>query len=314
VVVILALMLASGVESWLGRRGGTDRRAWALAGALATMFLAAQQFDPENLRARTERWEWDGQVTGNLLRESFGDRRPLLAADPAGTLPYFSKLPAIDMLGINDRHIARHRPDGFGHGFLGHELGDGAYVLDREPDLVVFCFPSGGARPCFRSGQEMVEDPRFRERYRLVTFEGDDPYRFASEIWVRAEGGRIGVQRNAGRVRVPGFLFMATGTSVARRNDDGRLGVDVTAADPAGYAGLVVPPGRWTVTVEPPDDGVWLMARLAGSDQLLARGRPGMTLEVPERGSGTIDVLVSADTETGSVHVAEVILENVDGR
>ena len=39
------------------------------------------------------------------------------------------------MLGLNDYHIPRNPPRNFGEGSIGHELGDGDYVLRREPDL-----------------------------------------------------------------------------------------------------------------------------------------------------------------------------------
>ena len=38
------------------------------------------------------------------------EEEPLFAVTAAGCLPYFSELPALDMLGLNDRHIAHHRP------------------------------------------------------------------------------------------------------------------------------------------------------------------------------------------------------------
>ena len=50
--------------------------------------------------------------------------------DP-GTLAYWSELPALDMLGLNDRYLATHPPADFGQGGLGHELGDADYVEFR---------------------------------------------------------------------------------------------------------------------------------------------------------------------------------------
>ena len=42
------------------------------------------------------------------------------------------------MLGLTDAHLAREKDETYGSGFIGHELGDGRYVLGREPDLVIF--------------------------------------------------------------------------------------------------------------------------------------------------------------------------------
>lgn len=314
VVVILALMLGAAIDARSRARTGVPRAAWALVATAAMVLLACQQLDPENRRARTERWEWDGQVIGYVLRDAFGERQALLAVDPAGTLPYFSKLPAVDMLGINDRHIARSRPADFGHGYLGHELGDGHYVLDREPDLVLFCTPEGGAAPCFRSGQEMVRDPRFAARYRLATFEGDRPYRFRSSVWVRTEGGRIGIERSPSRIVVPSYLLMATEFSVARPETDGALAITVRPDEPAGYAGLDVEPGSWTMTVIPPAQNVAIAARLSGSQEVLGRARGRLTVKVPGPGARKLDVLITAEPGADAIAVREIVLERPDDR
>ncbi len=304
-VVLLALLLAEG----LARQLEAGRvRGFALAAVAASLVLLAwmQLADPQNLRARSERWEWDDQVVGNLLREGFAEQRPLLAVDPGGTLPYFSKLPAIDMLGINDRHLARNRPDDFGRGHLGHELGDGAYVLDRQPDLVVFCGPAGGARPCFRSGKQMVRDPRFAAEYRLVTFEGVDPYRFRSRIWVRA-AGRVGIERQPRAVSVPGLLLAANPRTVASPDATGRIGAVITAADPAAIAGLRLPPGRWTVEAEAEGGPLRLEARDSATRRELARGTPPLTLEIPGGEETAIDLLAApADPRAAALRLYRV--------
>ncbi|HUN81878.1 MAG TPA: hypothetical protein VMV81_10255, partial [Phycisphaerae bacterium] len=93
---------------------------------------AVQRFDPEVRRAIEEHWEWDGQRVGELLRTAFGKSDPLIACDPAGCIPYFTGFRSIDMMGLNDYHIAHNRPADFGRGRLGHELGDGKYVLDQK--------------------------------------------------------------------------------------------------------------------------------------------------------------------------------------
>jgi hypothetical protein len=54
-----------------------------------------------------------------------------------GAVPYFSRLYTYDMLGLTDRHIARTMPRDFGRGRAGHEKGDGRYILDQRPDLIL---------------------------------------------------------------------------------------------------------------------------------------------------------------------------------
>ena len=59
----------------------------------------------------------------------------LLAIDAAGKVPYYSTLPTLDMLGLNDRHIGRRvmPPQPF---LVGHAKHDADYVLSRKPVLI----------------------------------------------------------------------------------------------------------------------------------------------------------------------------------
>jgi len=224
-LVLVGFAVASAATRLLGARVA---RFGAPLVALALAWQVRLGFgDPANEAAIGERWEWDGEVVGELLGRAFGEAAPLLAVDPAGCLPYFSKLPALDMLGLNDRYLATHPPPGFGKGWLGHELGDGAYVWSRRPDLVVLCGPTGGRKACFRSGRELVERADFKDAYVLVTFEGRTPRRVRSGIWTRRDG-RIGVRVEAGAIVVPGFLLTGKGV-VAGLDDAGRIGAAIPA-------------------------------------------------------------------------------------
>jgi hypothetical protein len=60
----------------------------------------------------------------------------VIAVYAAGATPYESRLPAIDMLGLTDEHIA-HRAIRFGSATQGHEKHDTEYVLSRAPDIIV---------------------------------------------------------------------------------------------------------------------------------------------------------------------------------
>lgn len=59
----------------------------------------------------------------------------LLAIDAAGKVPYYSGLPTLDMLGLNDRHIGQRDmpPQPF---IVGHAKHDVDYVLSRRPILI----------------------------------------------------------------------------------------------------------------------------------------------------------------------------------
>jgi len=74
-------------------------------------------------------------VAGRTLRERF-PAGTLVALNAAGIVAYESGLPVIDMLGLNDEHIAHARVSG-PPGAVGHEKHDAAFVLSREPDVII---------------------------------------------------------------------------------------------------------------------------------------------------------------------------------
>ena len=95
----------------------------------------------------------------------------VLATNTAGSIPYFSRLKTIDMLGLNDLHIA-HRPIAhLGKGKPGHEKGDGVYVLSRRPDYIHLGSSLGSVRPDhkFVGDEEIFTQPLFHQLYELKT-------------------------------------------------------------------------------------------------------------------------------------------------
>jgi len=111
-LVILAFFVID-VTSWFSKN--LKRKVVIIGNLLLWLCLLSwfgrQQFShPENKRAVHERWEWDGQVIGSMLKEGFSENQPLLAVTAAGCLPYWSGLPSVDMYGLNDYYIPRHPP------------------------------------------------------------------------------------------------------------------------------------------------------------------------------------------------------------
>ena len=73
---------------------------------------------------------------GAALREAFpGNTR--LSASPIGAIAYVSRFHVYDHLGLTDRHIARRESPDMGKGVAGHEKGDGWYLMERRPDIVL---------------------------------------------------------------------------------------------------------------------------------------------------------------------------------
>ncbi len=77
----------------------------------------------------------DRKLVGTWLERCVG-KNTRIALVPAGIIPFYSGLETIDLVGLNDRHIARTEATGLGRGEPGHEKHNSAYVLQRRPDLL----------------------------------------------------------------------------------------------------------------------------------------------------------------------------------
>lgn len=105
----------------------------AVAGALAvTLYPSAS--DAQGV-AGERRAVHDRIEAGRWMRRELPPSTTI-AAVPVGALAYESQLGTIDMLGINDEHIA-HRDLPLGEFAAGHEKYDSEYVLDRRPDIII---------------------------------------------------------------------------------------------------------------------------------------------------------------------------------
>jgi len=251
VAVVIAAITALDGARWLVR-GSLRRQAAGVAVVVALLagYTYGQLTDPQRRRHQGDRWYWAGRPIGMMLRRAFAETQPLLASDAAGCLPYYYRGPALDMLGLCDRYLATHRPASFGRGYIGHELGNGAYTLSRKPDLIAFGSPSGQEQPRWAGGRQLVRMHEFAANYRLVHFRSGPPDRATVVYWARAEDGRIGVQRRPGVVQVPGFLLSAGARSVATLDLEGRLGTVVAPGANARIDHLLLPAGTWRLSVD----------------------------------------------------------------
>ncbi len=305
----LGLIIAEGADlAWeRSRLDNTQHRLLArigllsLGAALVFTYARAQKLDPQNKRGVDERWEFDGYALGPLMREAWESRQPLLAVDAAGALPYLSKLPSLDMLGLNDRYIATHPPVLGSAIATGHEFGDGAYVWKRKPDILAMCGAGGAREPCFLSGRQLFAHPHFHDFYQRVGYHSTGARELTGDLWIRREDGVLGVQRSATQLMVPGWL-LAQASGVAELHQ-GHLKAVVTSRTPAHLARLRVPDGTWRVSADAGGATLQLGALCEG--RALARsGLKGLIIEVTREAH--LDVLVGADT---TAFVETLVLE-----
>ena len=229
-------------------------------------------------------------TVGNTLRVAFADLDPLVAVDAAGAIPYFSHFRSIDMLGLNDAHIARVHDESFGRGVQGHELGDGAYVLSREPDVIV-AGVTGSSRLAFRGGKQMEADPRFHAHYRRVRMWGDDPVPVRFNIHARIDG-RVGVRRTERTVTVPGYLLASAKGTRASLGESGLLRTEFLAPIEAPLEGLALPAGTWRFRIEGEGSlGLGVRRRSDGRTATPVNDSLRLVLETPD----VVDVVVAGE-------------------
>ena len=132
--------LACASVSLAGRGGGGGQVARRAGWAFCLVSFASVAF------AHSRADYWPGQAdrhadllaVGKLLDEVLAPD-DWIAATAAGRVPYFARRRCIDMMGLSDRHIARVEASPEAMGALeGHLKGDGEYVLDRRPEVILF--------------------------------------------------------------------------------------------------------------------------------------------------------------------------------
>lgn len=279
-IVVLALMVAEGARVAVHLGARARQIAWA---AFAVLGAALVQLQPHDARLPRAEWAWpqDGVAIGEFLRSAFGEQQPLLAVEPAGGPPYASRLPAVDMLGLNDPVLAHMRPETFGSGRVGHELGDGEYTLSRRPDILMFCRPRNDGRACFRGSQQLMRKQVFRREHRRVRIDVRGPKRVVSQIWFRVEDGKLGLIRTARRIEIPGFLMASEHEAAAMLSAQHRIIARIRPGQSGGYDRIKLPAGQWDLTVE--HEGVPLIVKVRHERMTEQTGRTHrpMRLEIP---------------------------------
>lgn len=115
-----------------------------------------------------------GKLSGQYINTHF-PKGSLIALNTAGSTPYYApENTYIDMLGLNDHHIARRKVkinyDLEYQWAPGHNKGDGRYVLERKPDYIILGPAAGRSideKIWFLSDYEMSNMADFLDNYEL---------------------------------------------------------------------------------------------------------------------------------------------------
>jgi arabinofuranosyltransferase len=92
---------------------------------------------PLGQRANRETTAWERWGSAALWLRDNTPPNTVLAAFAAGAMADFSNRYTVDMLGLNDVHIAHVQVPDMGSEVAGHEKRDPAYVLARRPDYIL---------------------------------------------------------------------------------------------------------------------------------------------------------------------------------
>jgi arabinofuranosyltransferase len=118
-------------------------RARWIGGALlaAAAYLAYEplELDERVLRSARNVVIWESEKNWLELGRALGQCLPpssLLATNIAGKVPYGSRLPTLDLLGLTDAVIANTKVEKMGGGYAGHEKANVAYVTQRRPAVL----------------------------------------------------------------------------------------------------------------------------------------------------------------------------------
>ena len=235
---VLGLLLGSGT-------GALQRRWPALTPVLLLLslpagaaFWQAQQEAPRMAQIRYGGWVLEQEAVGKTLAAAFAPQRPLLATAAAGGVPYWSGLPALDILGLTDAHIAKTTASS---GMIGHEVSDIPYVLTKKPDIVMICAARGGRSPCIPQEHALLDNSDFQIHYRMIRIQLDD---MITEPWVRIDSPALGIVWEKDTIELPGWLLSGASDQAAVPEDSGVL--SLTLREPVRLE-LPLPPGTWLV-------------------------------------------------------------------
>lgn len=174
--------------------------------------------------ARSAHSEWYAPPLAHVLRGAFSDRAPLLAVEEPGLMPYWT-------------------------GFEAHDLGSDT-PPPRPPDLIVLTDPTG-RQPVTGGSRALVLAADFAEFHQRVglTAKSKLDGRQRLQVWIRREGGVLGVTRSKQEVRVPGWFLASPGSWSARWSQQ-ILAAPVTSDRASVVPDLLLRAGTWEITTD----------------------------------------------------------------
>jgi len=163
IIPLLFLLVAGGLDEAVGRLGASRGRVVGTAavavviaaGVLTTFYPSISSSEKDFVTQDRIRVQGNWVPIGKWLK-GYAEPGESIAVTAAGALPYYSGLYTIDMLGINDVHIAHRKMPPGAAGIAGHEKYDMEYVLSRRPTYI-FHYPFFTRRAVITRDQFVTE-------------------------------------------------------------------------------------------------------------------------------------------------------------
>ncbi len=181
--LLIPLLPLCGILSFYGfvhylKKAGAAKKYLIII--LTSALLATQMLVPSH---KVDPAAFLGTIVGKHIKYSWPPGS-VIALNTAGSTPYFAPdFVYIDMLGLNNRYIAKRRGSKKRLGaqfWPGHAKGDGQYVLNQQPDYIIIGSAEGiplkrisldpdkllhSRNALFLSDLELLENPEFHRQY-----------------------------------------------------------------------------------------------------------------------------------------------------
>lgn len=204
VVPLLAVIVTALLQAWVAEPKGRV----ATAALLILVQTAAGLADEQSYRAFVaHRTTVVGQDVGRYFAELL-PAGTWMGVNTVGSLPYESRLPTIDGLGLTDAAIASHPVYVISPLWSGHRRGWGEYMRRRRPEVVLWYNSAGLREPHYLGDRQLADDPYFRFFYQRqgATLPARQPDRVL-ERFLGAPFGEPGPGRDRARSPELGLSF-----------------------------------------------------------------------------------------------------------
>lgn len=230
-ILILLLIISDGINQFLGLKFFDKYKyQFILMISFLLLFFSYQQITNVNYSVvKLLNWHWETKTLSDELKIYFGDHQPLIAVDAAGSLPYFTRFPSLDMLGLNDYHIARNKPDKIGQGQVGHELGDDEYILNLNPDIIQIHISYDV--PIHYADSLLFKNEKFNQNYIDVGLLANGVYTYKGILWFNKNSDIVGIHKTDKSIEIPAYLFRSQVRNYSEFNSKHKIITPVKKGD-----------------------------------------------------------------------------------